>query len=118
MHVHEMLARHRNVEQLVALAGNLGEAAADHEDEVAVADELHELRIATQTDVADEAGVLCGEQHLAAELHGHRELPGLCEGLELGHRLRAPATAAQNRHGLASLRQALGNRSEERRVGY
>src|SRR5690606_32679415 len=100
VNVHEVLARYGDVEQGVALAGRFREAPAHHQHEVAVAHELQELRVAAQPDVTDEAGVIDREQHLAAELYGHGQLPGLGESLVLFHRFLAPAAATKNGHRL------------------
>ena len=107
MHMDQLLARHRDVQRGVGLAGVFGHAAADQQDQVGVGHALEQRRVDAQAHVADVAGMVGREQHLAPERHRGRQRVALGERGELLHGLLAPAAAAQDGDGPGGLGQQL-----------
>lgn len=105
VHVDQRLPRGGDVQQAVAAAADLAEAAADHQQQVGLLHRLAQLGAGGQAQVAGVLRVAVVEQVLAAERQGDRQALALGEGAHVGDRLGRPATATEHQQRAPGLLQ-------------
>ena len=96
MHMHEGLARRRNLEQRVTLRWHFRHATVHQQNEIGFLHTREKLWVRTDAEFARIIPVRVREQHGAAERCRDRQVEALGEAHEAVDRLRAPARAAEN----------------------
>ena len=108
--MHQLLLRHRQVEQRVAAGRRLAQPRADGDDQVAGLQPLAQRRADADAEIAGIVRMAVVEQVLVAERGADRQVVGLDEGTDVGAGLGGPAAAAHDHHRLLGRGQQLAQR--------